>query len=140
MKLHGSYLVFSESIAPCTVLISASAVNLLNSQVAIAEKHGKDTLKYQAYRQAFGMDVTVAFPCWVDACMAAVIEHYQGMHEQAVKRLAACIFTGTPYGGEDWKGSPKSGTDGGLKVKQPKPRPVKPSGGNGAALLFGARA
>jgi hypothetical protein len=142
MKLHGSYLVLSETLPPCTVLISASAVRLLNDQVRIAEKHGKDSLKLQAYRQAFGLDAAVAFPCWIDECMAAVVANYKGAHEKAVRGLAACIVTGTPYGGEDWKGSPKSGKggDGGQKVKQPRPQPVKPSGGSGAELLFGARA
>jgi len=82
--------------------------------------------------QTFGRDVLRALPApHAEACQWYA-EHYEGMHQELIRGLMACVLTGTPYGADedrlnDWKHG------GGDRVTNPTPPPVLP-GGDGIEL------
>ncbi len=127
MKLQNCFLVFGISVEPATVLIDDMAYARLLDSERIAAKHGKESLRHDAYRRAFGLDVQFAFPCWIDAAMTYLATQYKGEHERKVRGLAACVVTGTPYGGSEGSSKPEGGQPSLIDPVKPKPR--KPNGG-----------
>lgn len=145
MRVPGAFLVFGPQCPPAVVLLEQTRLDRLNRQISIAAKHGKDSLRHDAYQAAFRLPAQWAVPCWVPGSMERLATEYTGEHQDRVRGLAACIATGTPYGGPEPGEAPKGGNGGQKAPTDPaKPKPRKPSGGNAAkpqtaaeALLFG---
>jgi hypothetical protein len=81
--------------------------------------------------QTFGRDVLRAFPAPSAEACQWYAEHYEGMHQEMVRGLMACVLTGTAYGVDEdklnqWRGD--GGTPDRVHIK-PK-LPIKPGPGD----------
>ena len=82
-----------------------------------------EVYRAQVYRRVFGSETINALPAGCAQALIAYAEHYQGLHAEQVKGIAACILTGTPFGPDGDNG------EGGTREPQ---TPKRPRSGGGA--------
>lgn len=148
MNIYGAFLLFGPELPPCVVAITDTQKARLDAQLAVASKHGKASLRHDAYRLVFGVPAHWAVPCWKREAMEAIATEYVGEFQDKVRGLAACIALGKPYGGPESGETQGKGKrdDRGQRARLEPVKPRKPSGGNkvqpsnAQELMFGKRA
>ena len=92
------------------------------------ESRAPEVYRLQVYRRVFGSDAIAALPASKLEALLAYAEHYEGLHTELVRGIAACILTGTPFS--------RDGDNNGGGTKEPQtPKPTRPrSGGKAKAL------
>lgn len=121
MKIYGAFLVLPKGQVH---LLSDNQVSSLFNKLGIAAKRESEEARTYAMRTYFGENVDYAIPCWSDGAMEAVAQEYEGPDMERIRGLAACIATGTPYGGHE------GDSDGGgyrVPLSPPKDGPKSPT-------------
>jgi hypothetical protein len=97
--------------------------------IAEDTNHPKENREY-VFRQYFHDDVLAILPAGKMSALYDYAEHYEGIQQQAVRGLAACILTGTSFSRE----ASSDDADGGMRVLNDM-TPVKPAPGGIAQEL-----
>ena len=119
----GQFICLTE-LEAFVSLLNHSQNDLLWKALSLAEDAiRREESRQYVFRQVFGADVIGILPASTTEALYAYAEHYDGLHKEKVRGIAACILTGTPFG-----------HDGGSKVSPPN-NPVKPQPGGTAVQI-----
>ena len=135
MKVMNSFLCIGPEIEACVILLTSVERKALDDGLRVAAKYQSERGRLEVYRSVFGVACHAAVPCWSDQAMAAIAKGYVGNDQKRVRGFAACILTGTPYGGPERWWEQRGDDNGGGKAKLEPPQPVKPRPGGAAAKL-----
>jgi len=117
--IASTFLVVGPERAPEVHALAPAERASLDARIALAAKRGRDPA--DAYALAFGSGMR-----WAFLATAPMLEwlasEYSGPHRETVRGLAACLATGTPYGGPD-DGGPRGGA-GDRLPDGPRPGPA----------------
>lgn len=121
MIVASQFIVLSDTCAYLVLLADISKTRLYESLELAENKSNRDYV----IRQYFGRDAISFLPASSIKALYDYAEHYDGLHSETVKGIAACLLTNTPIpNGEN------NGKDGGSKV--PIVKPPKTPKGSGA--------
>ena len=123
--LASTFLAVGIDAAPTVHTLAPAERAAFDARLALASRRGSDAARLEAYRITFGPGVRWAFPAG-PAMLNWLALSYDGPHRDAVRGLAACLATGTPFGPDS---GPDSGPSWGDRVPVgPKPAPRSPAG------------
>lgn len=117
-----TFLAVGPDAAPTVHVLAPAERAALDARLRLASRRDCEASRLEAYRLSFGAGVRWAF-CLTPASAAGLAEAYSGPFRDAVRGLAACLATGTPYGPDD-TGGPGNGGAGDRLPAGPKPGPA----------------
>lgn len=109
----------------CARLVLIDEITLKHFYTAL-ELASKPANREYVIVQTFGPDVIAFLPAHNEIALHDYADHYDGLHSQQVRGIAACILLGEPIPTDTGNNS-----DGGESVTQ-KPKPIKPNKGGAA--------
>jgi len=118
--IASTFLVVGPDRAPEVHALAPAERNALDARLALAAKRDRDPA--DVYAQAFGRGAQWAFLATPERLEWLATE-YTGPHRETVRGLAACLATGTPYGGPDPSDGPRGGA-GDRLPDGPRPGPA----------------
>lgn len=118
--IASTFLVVGPDRAPEVHALAPAERASLDARLALAAKRGRDPA--DAYAPTFGAGIRWAFLA-APPMLEWLATEYAGPHRDAVRGLAACLATGTPYGGPDAGDGPRGGAGDRLPTG-PRPGPA----------------
>lgn len=123
--LASTFLAVGPDAGPTVHVLAPAERAALDARLALAARRDSEAARLEAYRLTFGLGVRWVFPAGPETLDWLALS-YDGPHRDAVRGLAACLATGTPFGPDS---GADSGPSGGERVPaDPKPAPRSPAG------------
>lgn len=122
MLIASTFLAVGPDAAPTVHILGPAERAALDARLALATRRASEPARLEAYRIAFGPGVRWAFEAGPQS-LAWLATEYAGPFRDAVRGLAACLATGTPYG-PDPDAGPNPGGAGDRLPSGPRPGPA----------------
>lgn len=122
MMIASTFLVVGPEHPPTVHVLAPAERAALDARLSLAARRDSEAARLETYRTVFGHGARWVFalsPAGLDWLATA----YDGPHRNAVRGLAACFATGTPFGPDD-SGPAGNGGAGDRLPPGPKPGPA----------------
>lgn len=117
--LASTFLAVGPEHPPTVHILAPAERAALDARLALAARRDSEPARLEAYRLTFGPGTRWAFEAGPES-LAWLATDYTGPFRGAVRGLAACLATGTPFGPDD---TGPAGNGGAGDRLPPGPRP-----------------
>lgn len=124
----GQFIVLTASDVFVALLTAEQNASYWDAIAICDDTRAPEVYRLEVYRRVFGRDAIQALPASKLEALLAYAEHWDGLHKDLVRGIAACILTGTPFSRDG------DGKDGGTREPLPK-SPKTPHGGGARKRL-----